>query len=79
MRASDVAIEEGESLVRLTIAEALSAHGRREEAAAAIAAAKVALLARAEKLRDPIWRERFLRDVPDNARALDLARRWLDG
>ncbi|WP_437605644.1 protein kinase [Sorangium sp. So ce834] len=79
MLASFGAIEEGESLVRLTIAEALSAHGRREEAAAAIAAARAALLARAEKLRDPTWRERFLRDVPDNARTLELARRWLDG
>ncbi|WP_437477586.1 protein kinase [Sorangium sp. So ce1014] len=71
------AIEEGESLVRLTFAEALAAYGRREEAVIAIGAARTALLARAEKLRDPAWRERFLRDVPDNARTLELARRWL--
>ncbi|MGK4003495.1 tetratricopeptide repeat protein [Sorangium sp. So ce1036] len=72
-------LEEGESLVRLTFAEALAASGRHEEAAAAIAAARTALLARADKLSDPTWRERFLRDVPDNARTLELARRWLGG
>ncbi|WP_437283664.1 AAA family ATPase [Sorangium sp. So ce375] len=72
-------LEEGEALVRLTYAEALAASGRRAEAEVAIASAKAALLARAEKLSDPTWRERFLRDVPDNARALDLARDWLGG
>ncbi|WP_437476894.1 protein kinase [Sorangium sp. So ce1014] len=72
-------LEEGESLVRLTYAEALSASGRQHEALAAIASARTALLERAEKLIDPAWRERFLRDVPDNARTLDLARQWLVG
>ncbi|WP_437605380.1 hypothetical protein WMF20_30200 [Sorangium sp. So ce834] len=72
-------VEEGESLVRLAVAEALAASGRHAEATAAIAAARAALLARAERLSDPTWRERFLRDVPDNARTLDLARRWLGG
>ncbi|WP_437893318.1 hypothetical protein [Sorangium sp. So ce124] len=70
-------LEEGESLVRLTYAETLAASGRRAEAEAAIASARTALLARAEQLSDPTWRERFLRDVPDNARTLDLARQWL--
>ncbi|WP_437995654.1 protein kinase [Sorangium sp. So ce185] len=69
-------LEEGESLVRLTYAEALDASGRRAEAMAAIASARAALLARADKLSDPTWRERFLRDVPDNARTLELARQW---
>ncbi|WP_437973000.1 protein kinase [Sorangium sp. So ce295] len=72
-------LEEGESLVRLTYAEALAASGRRAEAEAAIASARTALLARAEQLSDPAWRERFLRDVPDNARTLELARQWLGG
>ncbi|WP_437720727.1 protein kinase domain-containing protein [Sorangium sp. So ce861] len=72
-------LEEGESLVRLTVAEALAASGRQHEATAAIAAARAALLARADKLSDPTWRERFLRDVPDNARTLELARQWLGG
>ncbi|WP_437274864.1 protein kinase [Sorangium sp. So ce375] len=71
------AVEEGESLVRLTYAEALAASGRHAEAADAIASARTALLARAEKLSDPTWRERFLHDVPDNARTLELARQWL--
>ncbi|WP_438014061.1 protein kinase [Sorangium sp. So ce315] len=79
MLASFGTLEEGESLVRLTFAEALAAAGRRDEAAAAIASARAALLARAGKLSDPAWRERFLRDVPDNARTLELARRWLVG
>ncbi|WP_437572890.1 protein kinase domain-containing protein [Sorangium sp. So ce542] len=70
-------VEEGESLVRLTYAEALAASGRQAEASAAIASARAALLARADKLSDPIWRERFLRDVPDNARTLELARQWV--
>ncbi|WP_437807354.1 protein kinase domain-containing protein [Sorangium sp. So ce1078] len=72
-------LEEGEPLVRLTYAEALAASGRHAEAIAAIASARTALLARAEKLSDPAWRERFLRDVPDNARTLELARQWLGG
>ncbi|WP_437313394.1 protein kinase domain-containing protein [Sorangium sp. So ce385] len=72
-------LEEGESLVRLTYAEALAASGRQAEASAAIASARAALLARADKLSDPTWRERFLRDVPDNARTLKLARQWLGG
>ncbi|WP_437902502.1 AAA family ATPase [Sorangium sp. So ce327] len=72
-------VEEGESLVRLTYAEALAASGRQAEATAAIASARTALLARAEKLSDPTWRERFLRDVPDNARTLELAQQWLGG
>ncbi|KYF56180.1 hypothetical protein BE04_37575 [Sorangium cellulosum] len=72
-------LEEGESLVRLTVAEALSASGKRAEAMAAIASARAALLARADKLSDPTWRERFLRDVPDNARTLELARQWVGG
>ncbi|XXY51949.1 tetratricopeptide repeat protein [Sorangium sp. So ce269] len=70
-------LEEGESLVRLTFAEVLAACGRRDEALVAIESARTALLARAEKLSDPTWRERFLRDVPDNARTLELARQWL--
>jgi tetratricopeptide (TPR) repeat protein len=70
-------VEEGESLARLTYAEALAASGRHAEAAPAIASARTALLARAEKLSDPTWRERFLQHVPDNARTLELARRWL--
>ncbi|WP_437290952.1 protein kinase domain-containing protein [Sorangium sp. So ce406] len=75
--ASFGALEEGESLVRLTFAESLAAAGRQDEATAAIAQARTALFARADKLSDSAWRERFLRDVPDNARTLELAQQWL--
>jgi hypothetical protein len=33
----------------------------------------VNLLARAAKISDPVWRERFLTGVPDNSRTLALA------
>jgi tetratricopeptide (TPR) repeat protein len=66
-------IEEGESLVRLVYAEALQAAGPTEEFAAAVASARDHLLARAAKISDPGWRQRFLTAVPDNARTLALA------
>jgi eukaryotic-like serine/threonine-protein kinase len=72
------AIEEGESLVRLTYAEALAAAGDAAAAAAAIARARDSVFARAEGLRDPARRSRFLRDVPENARTVELARAWLE-
>lgn len=71
------ALEEGESLVRVVYAEALAASGSRPEAIAAIASARDNLLARAAKISDQVLHERFLHGVPDNARTLDLARRWL--
>jgi tetratricopeptide (TPR) repeat protein len=66
-------IEEGDSLVRLVHAEALAAVGRSEEFAKAIACACAHLRARAAKISDAAWRERFLAAVPDNARTLALA------
>jgi eukaryotic-like serine/threonine-protein kinase len=71
------ALEEGESMIRLVHAEALAASGRRSEAAAAIASARDSLLARADRIHDPAWRERFLRSAPDSDRTLHLARQWL--
>jgi tetratricopeptide (TPR) repeat protein len=68
-------IEEGESLVRLVYAEALSAAGLRKDFLAAITDARKKLLERAEKISDPEWRGRFLTAVPDNARTLELAGR----
>ena len=70
-------IEEGESLVRLVYAEALAANGREREYGMAILAARDHLLARAARISDPVWRERFLTKVPDNARTLTLAETWL--
>ncbi|MEP7125323.1 MAG: protein kinase [Byssovorax sp.] len=67
-------IEEGESLVRLVHAEAFAANGNSDEFAAAIAAARARLMARAARIGDLAWRERFLHGVPDNALTLLLAR-----
>ncbi|WP_437619882.1 protein kinase domain-containing protein [Sorangium sp. So ce1151] len=74
---SDRDEEEG-FLVRLVHAEALWASGQLAEARGAIALARNGLLVRAGRISDPAWRERFLRDVPDNARILALAHGWLD-
>ncbi|WP_437806207.1 serine/threonine-protein kinase [Sorangium sp. So ce1078] len=72
-----VGAEVGESLVRLVHAEALSACGHRREAMMAIASARERLLDRARKIGDPVWRAKFLGNVPDNAATLELERRWL--
>jgi tetratricopeptide (TPR) repeat protein len=69
-------IEEGESSVRLTHAEALSQSGLADEARAALEAARERLLARAARIEESSWRERFLNDVPVNARILALAAQW---
>jgi tetratricopeptide (TPR) repeat protein len=69
-------IEEGESAVRLTHAEALAASGADAEARAALETARERLLARAARIEEPAWRERFLNDVPVNARILALASQW---
>ncbi|HEX3906171.1 MAG TPA: protein kinase [Polyangia bacterium] len=66
-------IEEGESMVRLTYAEALAAAGQEAEARAALALARQRLLARADRVADLGWRHRFLHEVPVNARILALA------
>jgi tetratricopeptide (TPR) repeat protein len=68
-------LEEGESLVRLAYAEALAAAGEEPESARVLAAARNQLLSRAAKISDTQWRERFLTQVPDNARTLALAPR----
>ena len=66
-------LEEGEAMVRLVHAEVLAARGDRDALHAVIGAARAALLARAEKISDPVWRHRFLHGVPENARTLALA------
>jgi tetratricopeptide (TPR) repeat protein len=66
------ALEEGEALVRLVHAEALAAAGRHAEASAALAVARERLLARADRISDPAWRERFLTAVPENAATLAM-------
>jgi len=69
-------LEEGEALVRLVYAEALHA-AADPRAAAAILDARVHLLERAAKIRDPILRKSFLERVPENARTIAFAREWI--
>ena len=66
-------LEEGETTVRLVHATALRASGREREFASAITEARTRLLARAAKIGDPAWRERFLSGVEENAETLALA------
>jgi hypothetical protein len=66
------AIEEGEALVRLVHAEALAALGDHAASKRAASEARDRLLARAARITDPAWRERFLTEVPDNAGTLAL-------
>jgi tetratricopeptide (TPR) repeat protein len=66
-------MEEGESNVRLTYAEALAAAGEHDQAHAALVTARHRLLARADRVGDLGWRHRFLHEVPVNARILALA------
>jgi hypothetical protein len=69
-------IEEGESMVRLAHAEALDHAGARDDARAVLAVAHQRLLARAERIEEPAWRQRFLHNVPVNARILALVEEW---
>jgi len=67
-------IEEGETTVRLVYAEALYANGRMDEFRRAITSAQRHLFAKADRIRDPAGRARFLSAIADNARTLELAR-----
>ena len=69
-------IEEGESMVRLAHAEALAQSGARDEARSVLAVAHQRLLARADRIEEPAWRQRFLHNVPVNARILALVEEW---
>jgi ATP/maltotriose-dependent transcriptional regulator MalT len=70
-------IDDGEALVRLVHAEALQANGEDEAASKAIRSARDRLLARAETIRDPTWRESFFHNVPENERTMELSRLWM--
>jgi hypothetical protein len=54
----------------------LEQSGRRDDARRALATAHQRLLARAERIEEPAWRNRFLHAVPVNARILALAEDW---
>jgi serine/threonine protein kinase/tetratricopeptide (TPR) repeat protein len=70
-------VEEGESQIRLMLAEALNAMGDDAAARVAIDRARQRLMARAEKISDPSWRASFLDNLPENARTIALARALL--
>ena len=72
-------IEEGEWAVRWTYAEALRAVGDDQGAEAALAVGRQRLLAHAERIADLGWRERFLHEVPINAKILSVPRRTRTG
>ena len=63
--------------VHLVLAEACFATGHAEEGEAALCESVRHVRARAEDISEPETRARFLSQVPENARALELARqRW---
>jgi eukaryotic-like serine/threonine-protein kinase len=64
------------AFVRLAHAEALHATGAHDAARTAIEAARARLFAIADRIADPGHKQRFLEDVPENARTLALARAW---
>ncbi|HEX7701270.1 MAG TPA: protein kinase [Kofleriaceae bacterium] len=68
------AIEEGEALVRLVLAEALLSTDR-EAARAVILVARERVLARAARISDAAYRKSFLERLADHARTLELAAR----
>jgi serine/threonine protein kinase/tetratricopeptide (TPR) repeat protein len=70
-------LEEGETLVRLTLAEALHETGD-PESRTIIAEAKSALLARAKNISGEAFRKSFLERVEENAETLALAAEWLE-
>lgn len=69
-------VEEGESFIRLTLAEVLDASGEHARAKEAIHAARVRIFERAALMSDAAWKERFVSRVAENARTLELARQW---
>jgi tetratricopeptide (TPR) repeat protein len=69
-------IPDGEAAVRLAHAEALFAAGKLDDAREAVLVARDRLWARAEKISDGKARDKFLENVPENARTLKLATDW---
>jgi hypothetical protein len=63
---------DGEGDTRLVHAEALALAGETATAREALADARARLLARAERIPDPAYRESFLERVPEHARTMTL-------
>ena len=72
----DGVAEDGETLIRLTRAQALRAVGDHEGSLRAIEIARDRLLERAARIRDATFRQGFLERVPESAETLRLAREW---
>ncbi len=68
-------IDEGESIIRVTYAEALYAVGDVDAALAAVRAARDRLYERANRI-SPHWRTSFLYNTPAHADTLRLAEEW---
>lgn len=71
-------MEDGDAFVRLTYAEVLDALDDRATARETIRTARDRLIACANRINDDELRRNFLENVTENARTLELARRWLD-
>ena len=69
-------IDEGESLARLTYAQALAATGDMDGARAAVTSARERVLSRAARISDEALRESFLA-IAENAATLSLAAEWI--
>ena len=67
----------GEIDLRLSWAEALHAAGRAEDARATLSATLPHLRKRLDNIPEPLWRARYLANVPANARVVVLAGAWL--
>ncbi|WP_437957311.1 protein kinase [Sorangium sp. So ce119] len=63
---------------RLVHAEVLHAAGEHERSRATLRGARDHLLAQAAAIPDGSLRRKYLEGVPENARVLELSRRWLD-
>jgi eukaryotic-like serine/threonine-protein kinase len=76
---SPTGIESGEAAIRLSLVQALWQTSDRDRARALLVRARERLLERASAISDPAFSASFLERVPENARTLELARRWLSG
>jgi hypothetical protein len=63
--------------LRVVYAESLAAAGEEEAARGAIEEARDHLLKQAATIADVDYRRSFLENVPENARTIELARRWI--
>lgn len=70
------AVEDGESLIRLMLAECRAAVGQISSARQTIQRAYERVLERAAAIEKPEWREAFLTRLPDHARTIELARQY---